>query len=100
MITVPPASKKAAITATDSSRSTGSLPTLKVIQVPRPTTGMDAPEDGITRISGRLVSARSAKPGSPAAAIAAKPPFRMARRWMGIGSSIPRFANTVAPGRT
>ena len=29
--------------------------------------------------------ARGAKPGSPAAAIAARPPFRMARRWMGIG---------------
>src|SRR6266446_812976 len=83
-ITVPPASKKAAMTATASSRSTGSVPTLKVIQVPRPTTGMDTPEDGITRVSSRAVSGLGAKPGSPAAAIAARPPFRMARRWMGI----------------
>ncbi|SIT53793.1 hypothetical protein BQ8794_130277 [Mesorhizobium prunaredense] len=48
----PPAAKKAAITSAHSSRSTGSSPTLKVIQVPSPTAGSISPEDGTARITG------------------------------------------------
>ncbi|CAH2404523.1 conserved hypothetical protein [Mesorhizobium ventifaucium] len=48
----PPAAKKAAITSAHSSRSTGSSPTLKVIQVPSPTAGSISPEEGTARITG------------------------------------------------
>jgi hypothetical protein len=43
----PPASKKAAMTAAHSSRSSGSSPTLKVIQVPSPTIGISSRVEGI-----------------------------------------------------
>src|SRR2546422_11224558 len=43
----PPSWKKACMTAAHSSRSSGSSPTLKVIQLPRPTTGIFSPLDGI-----------------------------------------------------
>lgn len=49
-IIFPPASKNAVITSAHSSRSTGSSPTLKVIQVPRPTAGIASPEDGMVRV--------------------------------------------------
>ena len=43
----PPASKKAAMTARHSARSTGSPPTLKVIQLPSPTAGTGSPVAGM-----------------------------------------------------
>ena len=46
-IILPPASKKARMTLAQASRPAGSLPTLKVIQLPRPMTGMASPLDGI-----------------------------------------------------
>ena len=47
-----PASKKAAMTAAHSSRSRGSSPTLKVIQLPSPTIGISSPVEGIGRRAG------------------------------------------------
>jgi hypothetical protein len=43
----PPASKNAFITSAHPSRAARSLPTLKVIQVPRPITGSASPVEGI-----------------------------------------------------
>ena len=43
----PPASKKAAMTARHSVRSSGSSPTLKVIQLPMPTAGTGSPLAGM-----------------------------------------------------
>ena len=43
----PPSSKKAAMTARHSARSSGSPPTLKVIQLPSPTAGTSSPVAGI-----------------------------------------------------
>src|SRR2546422_1176742 len=48
----PPSWKKACMTAAHSSRSSGSSPTLKVIQLPRPTTGIFSPLDGIGSVVG------------------------------------------------
>ncbi len=45
----PPSLKNAAVTAAHSSSRTGSLPTLKVIQLPSPTTGTSSPVVGIRR---------------------------------------------------
>jgi len=45
----PPAAKNARITSAQASRATGSLPTLKVIHVPSPTTGIASPVEGIGR---------------------------------------------------
>jgi len=67
----PPPRKKARITSAHSSRSSGSSPTLKVIQVPRPTTGIRSPLDGIGLVRGsaraKAVSGRSAAAAAPAA---------------------------------
>ena len=49
LIMRPPSSKKARMTSAQASRATGSSPTLKVIQLPSPTTGMASPLDGIGR---------------------------------------------------
>src|SRR5262245_4272404 len=46
----PPASTQLRITSAQASRATGSSPTLKVIQLPRPMTGSDSPLDGIGRV--------------------------------------------------
>src|SRR4051812_45579052 len=46
-ISRPPNSKNAFITSAQASRATRSLPTLNVIQVPRPTLGSASPLDGI-----------------------------------------------------
>ena len=46
----PPASTKLRMTSAQASRATGSSPTLKVIQLPRPTTGSASPVDGIGRV--------------------------------------------------
>src|SRR5262245_11480695 len=46
----PPASKKLRMTSAQASRATRSLPTLNVIQLPSPTTGMASPLDGIGRL--------------------------------------------------
>jgi hypothetical protein len=43
----PPAAKKARMTSAQLSRASGSLPTLKVIQDPRPTIGKASPVEGI-----------------------------------------------------
>ena len=48
----PPAAKKARTTSTQASRAAASLPTLKVIQLPRPTTGSASPLEGMRRIIG------------------------------------------------
>ena len=78
-MTRPPALKKDSITAAHSSRSTGSSPTLKVIQVPRPTAGIISPVEGIGRING-CACCPQLRRGSPAAITpAAAAPFRMLR---------------------
>src|SRR5688572_20460410 len=46
----PPPSTKARTTSAHASRATVSLPTLNVIHVPRPTTGIASPVDGIVRV--------------------------------------------------
>jgi hypothetical protein len=46
----PPAAKKARITSAQLSRAGLSLPTLKVIQLPSPTSGKASPLDGIGRV--------------------------------------------------
>ncbi len=46
-ISRPPAPKKLRITSAQESRATGSLPTLKVIQLPSPMTGIVSPLEGI-----------------------------------------------------
>jgi hypothetical protein len=48
----PPAEKNAPITAAHSSLSSASAPTLKVIQVPSPTTGSASPVEGIGFVNG------------------------------------------------
>ncbi|MFO1067564.1 MAG: hypothetical protein U1E14_03475 [Geminicoccaceae bacterium] len=64
----PPPAKKARITAVHSSCSTGSSPTLKVIQLPRPTAGMGSPLDGMTRVATPLACAgRAAAAATPMA---------------------------------
>ena len=85
----PPASKKAAITSAHSSRSTGSSPTLKVIQVPRPTAGIASPEEGTVRITGACV-APGAVPGKAKAAPEAAAAFTNVLRVMII--RLPSFA--------
>jgi hypothetical protein len=49
----PPSSKKARMTSAQASRATGSSPTLNVIQLPSPITGMASPLDsiGLVRIA-------------------------------------------------
>jgi hypothetical protein len=74
-ITRPPASKNAAMTSAHSSRSTGSSPTLKVIQVPSPTAGMASPVEGIGLRAGDGLWARE-ESGRPAAAAVAATPWR------------------------
>ena len=54
----PPAAKNARITSAQDARATGSLPTLKVIQLPRPTSGIASPLDGMARV--RIAGAASA----------------------------------------
>src|SRR4030095_14139288 len=49
----PPESKKAPITCAQASRATGSLPTLKVIQLPSPTAGSSSPGEGIGSLQTR-----------------------------------------------
>ena len=71
----PPSSKKAAMTARHSARSSGSSPTLKVIQLPIPTAGTGSPVAGM-----RLNGASSAEAPSAGAASAAPAPTSTARR--------------------
>jgi hypothetical protein len=47
---VPPRSKKACMTWARAARSLSSLPTLKVIQVPRPIIGIFSPVEGMARV--------------------------------------------------
>ena len=54
----PPARKNARMTAAHSSRSSGSSPTLKVIQLPSPTTGSCSPLEGIGRVIGACLRER------------------------------------------
>ena len=51
----PPAAKKSRMTSAQAARAVRSFPTLKVIQLPRPTTGSASPVDGIGRLSGDAV---------------------------------------------
>src|SRR5215203_4758120 len=88
----PPASKKAAMTAVHSSFSLGSLPTLNVIQLPRPTTGSGSPVDGIGLVAGAPPCA-STSHGSSTAAAVARAPGRMLRR------DVPLACSTVCPSR-
>jgi hypothetical protein len=73
-ISPPPAAKNALITSAHSSLSSGSSPTLKVIQLPRPIIGSRSPVDGIGRVNGaareRPHSGRSTAAAAPAAAFA------------------------------
>jgi len=71
----PPASKKAAMTARHSARSSGSSPTLKVIQLPMPIAGTGSPLAGM-----RLGSTSAAEAPSVGAASAAPAPTSTARR--------------------
>ena len=54
----PPAAKNARITSAHDARATGSLPTLKVIQLPSPTSGIASPVDGMGRV--RIAGAAAA----------------------------------------
>src|SRR5436309_15612403 len=88
----PPSWKKACMTAAHSSRSSGSSPTLKVIQLPRPTTGIFSPLDGIGLVAGVAGVARGARVGraasgrwTTATSIAGTTP-NAARRVRGAGS--------------
>ena len=47
----PPSAKKARTTSVQASRAARSSPTLKVIQLPRPTTGNASPLAGIVRVA-------------------------------------------------
>ena len=76
---LPPASKKAAITAAHSSWSTRSSPTLKVIQLPRPTTGNGSPVDGIGLVISRWCCAARQMAGDGQRS-SALPPGRRERR--------------------
>ena len=71
----PPASKKAAMTARHSARSSGSSPTLKVIQLPMPTAGTGSPLAGM-----RFEIASAAGASSTGVASAAPAPTSTARR--------------------
>ena len=75
----PPESKKARITCAQASRAIGSLPTLKVIQLPSPTTGSSSPVEGIGLPSTRACREdASCGRNSAEAAVPAKP--RSSRR--------------------
>jgi hypothetical protein len=65
----PPAAKNARITSAHDARAAGSLPTLKVIQLPSPTSGRASPLDGI----GRFNTAGAAAEGPASAALAIDP---------------------------
>ena len=83
----PPASKKAAITLAHSSLSTGSPPTLKVIQVPSPTIGMASRVEGMSRRAGEP-SWVCREIGKSAAAAVAKEARTNVRRVVRIRCSI------------
>ena len=74
----PPASRKAAMTARHSARSSGSSPTLKVIQLPIPIAGTGSPVAGM-----RLAGGSAAEAPSAGAASRAPPPTSTARRVSG-----------------
>src|SRR5215475_11932280 len=76
----PPESKKAPITCAQASRAIGSLPTLKVIQLPSPTAGSSSPVEGIGLPSTRACwEDASCGWNSAEALIAAKPRSRRRR---------------------
>ena len=81
----PPAAKNARITSVHEARATGSLPTLKVIQLPSPTSGIASPLDGMARV--RIAGAAAAG----TIALAASDP-RKARRVNGTMRDAPRAA--------
>ncbi len=73
-ITRPPPAKKALMTAVHSSRSSASSPTLKVIQLPSPTTGSLSPLEGIGLVSrGACASAEKGRSSAPAVLAAIAP---------------------------
>ena len=80
----PPAAKNARITSAQLARAGGSLPTLKVIQLPSPTSGIASPLEGIGRVRTALVCAAA---GMIAAAPAAANERSSARRFMAYGMS-------------
>ena len=84
----PPASKKAAMTPAHSSLSTGSSPTLKVIQVPNPTIGISSWVEGMGRRAGGACWARREIGRSVAAAVAAREACTNVRRVVRIRCSI------------
>src|ERR671928_11693 len=79
----PPAPKKARITSAQASRATGSSPTLKVIQLPSPTSGKGSPLDGIGFVSGAACWAAAIAGRTSAAVPAAAAPASSARRLKG-----------------
>jgi hypothetical protein len=84
----PPPSKKAAMTPAHSSLSTGSPPTLKVIQVPNPTIGISSRVEGMARRVGEPCWARRETGRSVAAAVAAKEACTNVRRVVRIRCSM------------
>src|SRR5262245_44049378 len=75
----PPESKKVPITCAQASRAIGSLPTLKVIQLPSPTAGSSSPVEGIRLLRTRACwEDASCGWNSAEALVAAKP--RSSRR--------------------
>src|SRR6185436_2460523 len=86
----PPAATKLRITSAHALRATGSLPTLNVIQLPRPTTGTGSPDEGIGRV--RTARGSPAIAGRNAAYAPAAASTRSARRRAGTtgrGGGIP-----------
>ena len=71
LIRLPPRSKKVCITCARAARSLSSLPTLKVIQVPRPMAGICSPVDGIAFF--RMAPEAGPWPNAGRAVVAPKP---------------------------
>lgn len=76
----PPPAKNARTTSVQLARAAGSSPTLKVIQLPRPTTGKRSPDDGIGRVRSVLGAASKwlDKAQPPAATMACNTLLRFA----------------------
>src|ERR671937_296805 len=79
----PPESKKAPITCAQASRAIGSLPTLKVIQLPSPTAGSTSPVEGIGLTSTRACWEDASCAWDSAEALVAASPRSSRRRLNG-----------------
>ena len=108
-ISRPPAAKKARITSVQASRAAGSLPTLKVIQLPRPTRGRISPLDGIALPAGAgaaalvcAVAIGGASSGNAAKACSSRRRVDSGRRVAGMGPllGVPRGWTEIEPRLT